>query len=274
MNNEQNNNIFNIPNQNPVQPNNDKFNIFNNVSNAPQTEGQAVSSGIIPVQPITSNVAENVNTSFSNIAGESSNFSEPNISNSVTNDSNIAPTINQNSTEASSSTFDIGLNSSNDVNAEQNNMNTMNFDNTVNSVSVVPNSSPNLNNQGLNQTGNTEAGMVNNKVESNLNNSNQPNNNSGNENIVSVGKYLGYILLFCIPIVGFIMLIVKAFFDKKDKNISNFAKAQLLLSVIAVVLAIIFTIISFAAASSMINNINDKDNSYIDQNNYNYNYDY
>ena len=112
-------NGFNIPNQNPVQPNNDNFNIFNNVSNVPQTEGQAVSSGIIPVQPIPSNVAENVNTSFSNIAGESSNFSEPNISNSVTNDSNIAPTINQNSTEASSSTFDIGLNSSNDVNAEQ-----------------------------------------------------------------------------------------------------------------------------------------------------------
>lgn len=61
-------------------------------------------------------------------------------------------------------------------------------------------------------------------------------------NIVPVKKYLGYMILFSIPLVGFVMLIVKAC-SKNDKNISNYAKAQLLLVVIMTVLSIIITVL-------------------------------
>lgn len=64
---------------------------------------------------------------------------------------------------------------------------------------------------------------------------------SSGDHVVSVGKYLGNMILFAIPIIGFIMLLVKAF-DKKDKNISNFAKAYLLLTVILGIIFIVATI--------------------------------
>ena len=50
---------------------------------------------------------------------------------------------------------------------------------------------------------------------------------------VSVGTFMGYQLLFCIPLVGFIMLLVTAFGSGK-KSMKNFAKSILLWQVIAV----------------------------------------
>lgn len=85
-----------------------------------------------------------------------------------------------------------------------------------------------------------------------------------NDNIVSVKKYLGHMILFSIPVVGFVMLIVKAF-SKKDKNISNYAKAQLLLAIIVTVLSVIITlVISVSVVNGIMdkaNNINNKYNS-------------
>lgn len=68
-------------------------------------------------------------------------------------------------------------------------------------------------------------------------------------NIVPVSKYLLHMILFSIPIVGFIMLILKAV-DKKDKNISNFAKAQLILSGIIIVLSILLFVVLGASLIS------------------------
>lgn len=62
-------------------------------------------------------------------------------------------------------------------------------------------------------------------------------------NVVSVGKYLGHMILFSIPLVGMIMLLVKAFGSNGDKNISNYAKAQLLLVVIMVALGFVVSIL-------------------------------
>ena len=56
--------------------------------------------------------------------------------------------------------------------------------------------------------------------------------------VVSVKRYMLYIILFSIPVIGLVVLIVK-FFDKSDKNISNYAKAQLLLSLIGAVIGVI-----------------------------------
>ena len=49
-------------------------------------------------------------------------------------------------------------------------------------------------------------------------------------------------ILCSIPVVGFIILIIRAV-DRKDKNISNLARAQLLVSAIAVLLMIVVMVV-------------------------------
>ena len=100
---------------------------------------------------------------------------------------------------------------------------------------------------------------------------------SSNDGVVSVGKYLGHMFLFVIPVIGPIMLIVKAF-DKKDKGISNFAKAQLLFALIITGISLILTFLIFVifgfslSAVNVTSSDNDTPNysSTTDYNNYNY----
>lgn len=89
------------------------------------------------------------------------------------------------------------------------------------------------------------------------------------ENVVSVGKYILTLILFSIPIVGFIMIIVKAFADKKDKNITNLARAYLVLSVIVTV----FFGMIFIAFGAMLTNFIPEDSSSTNVD-YDYDYDY
>ena len=83
----------------------------------------------------------------------------------------------------------------------------------------------------------------------------QENFNSFDENNIpeeykplSVGKFIGYSLLFMIPCVGFILLIVFACKGVKNKNVINWARAQLILTGIVFVLYIIFFAIGLGAA--------------------------
>lgn len=74
--------------------------------------------------------------------------------------------------------------------------------------------------------------------------------NNNTEEIVSVGKYILHFIIFSIPVIGFIMLIVKAL-DKKNKNISNLAKAILIIGVISIIIgAIIFALLMAMGMSS------------------------
>ena len=74
--------------------------------------------------------------------------------------------------------------------------------------------------------------------------------NDNTEEIVSVGKYILHFIIFSIPVIGFIMLIVKAL-DKKNKNISNLAKAILIIGVISIIIgAIIFALLMAMGMSS------------------------
>lgn len=57
---------------------------------------------------------------------------------------------------------------------------------------------------------------------------------------VSVGAYVGYTILFSIPIIGFIMLLVTALSSTNKKSLRNFARAQLILLIIGVVLSFAF----------------------------------
>ncbi|MCH5189685.1 MAG: hypothetical protein J1F37_03900 [Oscillospiraceae bacterium] len=67
---------------------------------------------------------------------------------------------------------------------------------------------------------------------------------------VTVGQYIGYSILFGIPIIGIIMLFVTAFGSDKSKSLRNFAKANLVLYAIGVVLAIIWVVFAGALVTS------------------------
>lgn len=63
---------------------------------------------------------------------------------------------------------------------------------------------------------------------------------------VTVGQYVGYSILFALPLIGFIMLLVTAFGSSKSISLRNYAKSYLVFYAIAVVLYIIMFI--FAGA--------------------------
>ena len=63
---------------------------------------------------------------------------------------------------------------------------------------------------------------------------------------VSVGTWIGILLLMCIPCVNIILLFVWAFGDGKESR-KNWAKAQLILIAVAIVIYIIL-IFAFGAA--------------------------
>ena len=86
-------------------------------------------------------------------------------------------------------------------------------------------------------------------------------NDVSSDNIVSVGKYMGYLFLFTIPVVGFIMIIVKAV-NKKDKNIANFAKAILVYALIFGVISGVIGVFAYSSNPSIFNNaVNSSDSS-------------
>ena len=133
-------------------------------------------------------------------------------------------------------------------------------------LNTMENFNANLSNGVANNVGDTSQVVATspnndslNSVQNNVVEQQTTNNNITTDNTtVSVGKYLGYLFLFSIPGIGFIMLIVKAL-DKKDKNISNFAKAQLAYGVLIAVISTVFLALSFSAIVSTINKIAGND---------------
>lgn len=68
---------------------------------------------------------------------------------------------------------------------------------------------------------------------------------------VSVGKYIGYSILFSIPVVGFIMLLVTAFSGGTNKSLKNYARAMLVMMAIGVVLGVIIGVLMGVLGMSM-----------------------
>lgn len=232
-------------------------------SQAQPGESAAVSSGgTIPISPVPES-KDNISNSSSQVTNDANNglgdaiipISPENIvpssdGSSVSNDlaqTMIIPELKLDS----SNPFDIGIGQSagvnnslltEDVNNTNNNNSTDN-----NSTNVTPITPVSVSDES--DKVEISVNQNNNVVSSN----NGVSNISDNVEVVSVGKYLLHIILFSIPVVGFIMLIVKAV-DKKDKNISNLAKAQLLLGVILCVLGVILVALfgaTFAGIASM-----------------------
>lgn len=66
---------------------------------------------------------------------------------------------------------------------------------------------------------------------------------------ISAWGYVGYEILFCIPIVGFIFMLVYAF-SNNNINRRNFARSYLIYLIIGLVLGVIVGIIAFIAGYS------------------------
>lgn len=60
---------------------------------------------------------------------------------------------------------------------------------------------------------------------------------------VSIGGWIGVMLLTCLPLVNLIMLFVWAFSSSTKKSLKNYARASLILILIGVVLAVVVSII-------------------------------
>lgn len=60
-----------------------------------------------------------------------------------------------------------------------------------------------------------------------------------NEEVMSVGQWIGVLIVLAIPIINIIMYLIWAFSDNSNKNLSNFCKASLLMALIGFGIAIL-----------------------------------
>jgi hypothetical protein len=77
-----------------------------------------------------------------------------------------------------------------------------------------------------------------------------------NDAPMSVGQYLGTIILFGIPIVGFILMLVWAFGSSVNTNKKNYSRAMLILAVIGIVLGIIMSGTLIALFANLFDSMN------------------
>lgn len=71
---------------------------------------------------------------------------------------------------------------------------------------------------------------------------------------LGVLKYLGIMIVTCIPILGFIMILVWSFSSSFNRNTRNFARALLILWIIGVILSIVVVVLYWSILSSIFNN--------------------
>lgn len=71
-----------------------------------------------------------------------------------------------------------------------------------------------------------------------------------NEKVMTVGQWLGTMLLMLIPLANLILLIVWAVSDTENRNRSNWAKAYLIMIGIVICLYILFAVLIFGFISA------------------------
>lgn len=78
--------------------------------------------------------------------------------------------------------------------------------------------------------------------------------------VVSTGAYFGLLLLFSLPIIGFIVCMIMAI-SSKNKNLKNFAKAILIWTIIGLVITGIITVAVILLGNALTNYINTETGS-------------
>jgi hypothetical protein len=68
---------------------------------------------------------------------------------------------------------------------------------------------------------------------------------------LSMGQFLGMMLLTCIPVVGLVLLLVWAFSGSSNENKKNFARAELIMAIIVTVLWLILGSAIYAGIMGM-----------------------
>lgn len=73
----------------------------------------------------------------------------------------------------------------------------------------------------------------------------------GDNSILSMGQYLGMMLLGVIPVVGFVLFLLWSFGGNVNPNKRNWARATLIFGLIFMVVTIIFYTIAFQSMMSL-----------------------
>ncbi|MGE5614866.1 MAG: hypothetical protein ACM3XR_10720, partial [Bacillota bacterium] len=73
---------------------------------------------------------------------------------------------------------------------------------------------------------------------------------------LSVWAYLGIMIVTCIPILGFIMILVWSFGSSFNRNTKNFARAILILWIVGFILTIVTIITYWSLLSGLMNEFN------------------
>ena len=74
-----------------------------------------------------------------------------------------------------------------------------------------------------------------------------------NSEPISPWGYIGYMILFSIPTIGFILMLVYAFGSQTNINVKNYAKAYLLLTLIGVIIGIVIVVFTVVLGLSFTN---------------------
>ena len=244
------------------------------IPNTPIVGNDNVNSNVgtlnIPVVNDDNNAIQN-NQIYSNTISVDASSIVP-VSSSVSN-----PSLNASNNGVTTTNINNGLQSDNSTVVNANPITSIMVDNSSDESSSNINVNPSPNNtiisidtvfpsSGSSEI-NTSSNLVNNNSSDNINLESNSDNlldevsqnvldgSATNSNeAISVRKYLGYMFLFLIPVIGQIMLIVKSF-DKKDKGISNYAKAQILFAIIMFFISFVFTFVFVKATGTSISDI-------------------
>ena len=77
--------------------------------------------------------------------------------------------------------------------------------------------------------------------------------------VLSLGAFIGLIILFAIPVAGFIASIVFAF-ASNNRNLRNFARATLIMQIVGIILAVILIVRLIWMAEAMIQYMGEMSN--------------
>lgn len=246
-------------NGNMVNPNN----AVNNNLVPPNSSGN-----IIGIQPVTLESNNQTASTDANNSSQLPNYTTNTTGNNInmfnfsTSNEVTSPVIKMPEVKDTNSNLQTSNNNYNsfDMGLPEANLNPSTQENNNTSVqTIVPNNLNNATNDNYNANDisgkNTSTSPIN---DINLG---VPQQNDSS-NVVSVSKYLKYIIIFSIPIVGLIVLFKKAFINKSENpNIKNFAKAQLILLIIIFILGGVISFLASSAISSSINNARQSDST-------------
>ncbi|MCR5213665.1 MAG: zinc-ribbon domain-containing protein [Eubacterium sp.] len=159
---------------------------------------------------------------------------------SILSDSNVPPTGQQQFQPNNQN-----MNPNQNINRNQNNNQNINYNQNMNQNSYSnQNQNSYMSNQGAPMVNNQVGGFFGASIPEDY------------KPISPIG-YIGYSLLYSIPIVGIIMLFINGFGQSKNINVKNYARSYLIIMLVSVVLSIVISLIMAALGIGMAGALGD-----------------